>query len=141
MRAQEQGSEGYVEPPQKSLPDDAHALGTVHVYPRGQHGEHAHALEEVTATPALDSAHVAPDAARHFGWREETPMAVAMDAETAGWTRRYDDPHVVRRREDLAANAGIPNLPVIDGNKVKAGDEAEIARAVEQYERDGVSCA
>ena len=68
-------------------------------------------------------------------------MAVAMDAETAGWTRRYDDPHVVRRREDLAANAGIPNLPVIDGNKVKAGDEAEIARAVEQYERDGVSCA
>lgn len=64
-------------------------------------------------------------------------MAVAMDTETSGWTRRFDDPNVVKRREDLVANAGIPDLPVIDGNLIKAGDEAEIARAVELYVRDG----
>lgn len=64
-------------------------------------------------------------------------MALAMDTDTVGWTRRFDDPNVVKRREELVANAGIPDLPVIDGNLVKAGDEAEIVRAVELYVRDG----
>jgi hypothetical protein len=129
------GAKGYVEPPQKPL--DLDALGTVHVYPRNQHGDGARELEEVAASAALDERHLAPDAARSFGWREETPMAVAMDPETSGWQRRWDDPNVVKRRAELMAHAGIPNLPVIDGKLVRAGDAAEIARAVELYERDG----
>jgi hypothetical protein len=128
----------YVEPPQAELDDEAgFGHDNNHSYPRGKHGEWALELEEVAASPPLDGAHLAPDAAQRFGWREETPMAVAMDTETAGWARRYDDPNVVKRREDLIANAGIPDLQVIDGHKIKAGDEAEIARAVELYERDG----
>ena len=132
----ESDAEGYVEPPQKPL--DIEALGdTVHTYPRDQHGDGARELEDVAASPALDDSHLAPDAATNFGWCKETPMAVALDPETAGWRRTPDDPNVIKRREELAEHAGIPDLPVIDGNLVRAGDGAEIARAVELYERDG----
>eukprot|EP01046_Picozoa_sp_COSAG06_P029737 COSAG06_NODE_2778_length_6298_cov_7.107437_9_plen_201_part_01 len=132
----ESDAEGYVDPPQKPL--DIEALGdTVHTYPRDLHGDGARELEEVAASPALDDSHLAPDAAMNFGWCKETPMAVALDPETAGWRRTPDDPNVIKRREELAAHAGIPDLPVIDGDLVRAGNGAEIARAVELYERDG----
>ena len=58
-------------------------------------------LEAVVSSPPLDDKHLASDAAKHFGWREETPMAAPLDPETMNWTRRYDDPNVVARREEL----------------------------------------
>ena len=82
-------------------------------------------------------AHLAPDAARRFGWRTETKMATAMDPETEGWARSPDDPAVQRRLAELRRHAGIPAMEVIDGRKVRAGDEGEVARAVELFERDG----
>ena len=143
---EEDAAVGYVEPELKPTDRPANKPLTQlegddasdqHAYPRAAHGEWAHELEDVVSSPPLDGKHLAADAAQHFGWREETPMAAALDPETQGWTRRYDDPNVVARREELKANAGIPDLPVIDGKKCAAGDAAEIARAVEVFERDG----
>jgi hypothetical protein len=82
-------------------------------------------------------AHLAPGAAQHFGWRDETPPHTGMDPETAGWVRSKDDPNVRARLKHLQDNAGIKGLEVIDGNKVAAGDEDEVARAVRLFHRDG----
>ena len=82
-------------------------------------------------------AHLAPDAAKRFGWRSETPPMLRMDPTIEGWTRDPLDPNVVELRNSLAQGSGLRGLDIVDGTKVAAGDQAEVERAVKLFLRDG----
>ena len=54
---------------------------------------------------------------------------IAGDPSCAGWTRAYDDPHVVALRDKLARFNGIKGLELVD--------PADVSRAVRLFNRDG----
>jgi len=70
-------------------------------------------------TPALPDIETTPE---HYN-------LIGGDPACAGWTRDYDDPHVVAYREKLAQHNGIRGLEVLD--------PTEVERAAQLFHRDG----
>ncbi|MEP7047088.1 MAG: phytanoyl-CoA dioxygenase family protein [Ilumatobacteraceae bacterium] len=70
-------------------------------------------------TPPADEIETTPE---HYN-------LIGGDQGCAGWTRSYDDPHVVAYRDELNRHNGIRGLEILD--------PPEVERAAELFHRDG----
>lgn len=101
-------------------------------------------MSAVTGTAGATDADADPDAASiarvRAGWHAEVPPngrtgpVTAMlgqfdDPSVEGWTRAYDDPNVVARRQHLLAHNGIAGLETVIPD--------EVERAAALFHRDG----